>query len=240
MNHTTPTRRDLLKHAALGLAAAGAGALTLKAGAQVTEASGSLGAYGDYLAKQGESPDQAPMPAGGKWAATEDNILGPFHRKNAPFRGKVTPPLEPGDVLLITGRVWALDTRKPLPNAVIDLWQANQKGRYDNDDPRNQPAPDSFTNRCRVITDEQGRYEYETIHPGPYRIGPQTWRPPHVHYLVRAAGYRTLITQLYFQGDPHQKTDRFIKDSLIIELTEQKVEAGMFRSGVFDIVLPKA
>lgn len=180
------------------------------------------------------------MPASGEWTATEDNILGPFHREGAPFRGKITPPLEPGDVLLIRGRVWALDTRKPMAGVVLDIWQANQAGRYDNDDPKNPPKPDQFTNRARIITDEQGRYEYETIHPGPYRIGPRTWRPPHIHYLVRAEGYRTLVTQLYFKGDPHQDTDRFIKDALIITLEEQQTEQGAYRSGVFDIVLPKA
>jgi len=237
MNHPTPSRRELLKHAALGLAAAGAAALTLRAGAQATPGSGDLGAYGDYLEARGESPQQAPAEAQDKWAATEDNILGPFHRAGAPFRGKITPPLEPGDVLLITGRVWALDTRQALAGVVIDIWQANKAGRYDNDDPRNPPKADQFTNRARIITDEQGRYEYETIHPGPYKIGPRTWRPPHIHYLVRARGYKTLVTQLYFKGDPHQATDAFIKDSLIIGLDEKRTDSGAYRSGAFDIVL---
>lgn len=77
-----------------------------------------------------------------------------------------------------------------------------------------------------MLTDEEGRYEYETIHPGAYRIGPQTWRPPHIHYLVRAAGYQTLVTQLYFRGDPHQKTDRFIRESLVIDLDTHKRGGG--------------
>src|SRR5690606_26735245 len=134
---------------------------------------------------------------------------------------KVTPPLEPGNVLLITGRVWSLLSRKPIDGAVIDLWQANEQGRYDNDDPAKPPAGGVFVNRCRIITDDSGAYEYETIHPGAYRIGPQTWRPPHVHYLVRARGHRTLVTQLYFEGDPHQVTDAFIKPSLVIALQTQ-------------------
>ncbi len=235
----TTTRRDLFKHAALGLAAVGSGALTLRAGAQATPASGDLGAYGDYLTANGENPQQAPTTQREQWAATEDNILGPFHRPSAPYRGKITPPLEPGDVLLITGTLWALDTRSPLAGATIDIWQADKAGRYDNDDPRNPPKPDVFTNRARILTDEQGRYEYETIHPGPYKIGPETWRPPHIHYLVRVKGYRTLITQLYFKGDPHQATDHFIKDSLVIPLNEHKTAHGIYRAGVFDIVLPR-
>ena len=101
------------------------------------QASGDLGGYGGYL------KEKAAAGAGGKrpaWAVTEDNILGPFHREGAPFRGKVTPPLEPGNVMVISGRVFGHDTRKPLPNTVVDVWQANAEGRYDNDDPKRPPA----------------------------------------------------------------------------------------------------
>lgn len=226
------SRRSVL----LGLAAAGIG-LSLRADAEPTPPSGDAGAYGDYLEAKGESIEVPPKQPAAELAITEDNIKGPFFREGAPFRGKVTPPLEPGVVMLITGRVWAHDTGKPLTNVVIDIWQANEKGRYDNDDRRNPPAADSFTNRARIMTDEQGRYEYETIHPGAYRIGPENWRPPHVHYMVRAEGYRTLVTQLYFKGDPHQKTDQFIKSSLIIPLDRQERDGVTWESGTFDIVL---
>jgi protocatechuate 3,4-dioxygenase beta subunit len=63
-------------------------------------------------------------------------VLGPYHRANAPLRAKVTPPLVPGTVLVISGRVWRFDMRRPIDNVVIDIWQANAEGRYDNDDPR--------------------------------------------------------------------------------------------------------
>src|SRR5207237_1991392 len=142
---------------------------------------------------------------------------------------RVTPPLEPGTVLLISGRVWGADTHKPLPNTVIDIWQANQQGRYDNDDPKNPPAANVFKNRARLITDEQGYYEYETIHPGAYRIGPNAWRPPHIHYMVRHPNYRQLVTQLYFRGDQHQAQDQFIRQSLIIDLSEQRTNRGTYK-----------
>lgn len=241
---SSPSRRDFLTRGSLGLAALAAGGLALRAGAQATPQSGELGAYGRYL--DGEAA-AAPAPAPGgepaaerepaAWAATEDNILGPYYREGAPYRGKVTPPLEPGTVLLVTGRVWGLDTRRPLAGAVIDLWQANTDGRYDNDDPRNPPREDVFINRARVVTDAQGRYEFESIHPGAYRLGRDAWRPPHVHYLVRHRGYKPLITQLYFRGDPHQERDPFIKPSLIIALEERRTPAGSYEVGAFDIVL---
>jgi catechol 1,2-dioxygenase len=232
------SRRRFLRASGAGLALAGGSELILPADAQPTASSGNLGAYATYL------QEKPPQAGGGKrpanWALTEDNILGPFHRRGAPFRAKITPPLEPGTVLVIKGRVWGHDTRKPLPNAVIDIWQANARGRYDNDDPKNPPAASIFVNRARVITDENGAYEYETIHPGAYRIGPETWRPPHIHYWIRATGYRELITQLYFRGDPHQKGDNWIKDSLIIDLREHKQANGVYKSGAFDIILAPA
>jgi protocatechuate 3,4-dioxygenase beta subunit len=239
-----PDRRTFLRSGLWGLAAAGTGSLTLRAGAQATPASGDLGAYGDYLAGIGESPeDSPPVPVPNAdppnaWRATEDNILGPFYRPHAPFRGKLTPPLEPGDVLLITGRVWSLATRQPLASAVLDLWQANAEGRYDNDDPQRPPALGVFLNRCRLLTDDTGYYEVETIHPGAYRLAPSVWRPPHVHYLVRAAGHARLITQLYFAGDPHQQADRFIKPSLVVPLQEHRRNGQTWRHAHFDIVLP--
>jgi catechol 1,2-dioxygenase len=225
------------RHFFTGLAAAGAAGLVLGPDVHVTEASGELGSYAAYL-RQPRAQGAGKRPA--NWAVTEDNILGPFHRENAPFRAKITPPLEPGNVLLISGRVWGFDTRKPLPNTIIDIWQANARGRYDNDDPNNPPAANVFANRARVLTDDNGYYEYETIHPAPYRIGPDAWRPSHIHYLVRRTGYQQLVTQLYFRGDEHQRTDAWIKQSLIIDLREQKSANGVYKTGTFDIVLAPA
>lgn len=232
------------------------GGLLLPDEAMATEASGDLGAYGTYVAQPVPQPAAQRTPAevaanrlreltiptaqppGANARATEDNILGPYHRQNAPFRAKITPPLEPGTVLFIRGRVWGLDTRRILPHTLIDVWQANSLGRYDNDDPNNPPAANLFVNRARIMTDENGYYEYETIHPGAYQVGPRAWRPPHIHYWVRKAGYRDLVTQLYFRGDPHQREDQFIRPSLIIDLREIRTQHGAYKAGLFDIVLP--
>jgi catechol 1,2-dioxygenase len=232
------TRRDFIRQGCLGLAVAGSGGLLLRAGVAPTPSSGLLGDYARLLAQEPRADVAVPQPA--RWAPTEDNILGPYYRSGAPFRGKITPPLEPGTVLVVSGRVWGHDTRKPLKNAVLDIWQANAAGRYDNDDPRNPPAKDVFKNRCRLITDETGYYEYETVHPGPYKIAPNAWRPSHIHYLVRVAGYKNLVTQLYFKDDAHNKTDEFIKEPLIIEPRSLKVNGTAIEVGVFDIVLAAA
>jgi catechol 1,2-dioxygenase len=224
-----------------------AGGLLLPALATPTEASGELGRYGEFITQQTPPPDLAAnrirelaIPAAqppANFRLTEDNILGPYHRTGAPFRGKITPPLEPGNVLVIRGRVWGLDTRRILANATLDVWQANAQGRYDNDDPQRQPAANLFIHRARLITDENGYYEYETIHPGAYQIGPRAWRPPHIHYWIRHPNYRELVTQLYFRGDQHQREDQFIRDSLIIDLREVRTPHGTYKTGTFDIVL---
>lgn len=233
----TLTRRQFLWQGAAGLAAIGAGPLLLKAGADPTEPSGDLGGYGAYL-------EQSPTPARGgertDFTPTENNILGPFHRPGAPYRAKITPPLSAGTVLLVRGRLWGADTRVPLSGAAIDIWQANHEGRYDNDDPAAPPRAEVFLYRSRVLTDENGLYEYETIHPGRYRIGAGIWRPSHVHYWVRKDGYKPLVTQLYFRGDPHNDADRFIKPSLIIDLERRETPAGAYEAGTFDIVLEPA
>jgi len=224
-----------------GLAAAGVSTLTLRADALPTLPSGTLDHYSLFRA-MAETPLPATDP--GKLAdaakPTEDNILGPYYREGAPFRAKITPPLTKGTTLLIRGRVWGFDTKKPLANAVLDIWQADADGRYDNDDPQKPPAKGVYANRARVLTDETGCYEYETIHPGPYQIGENAWRPAHIHYLVRKAGYANLITQLYFKGDRHNAKDEFIKESLVIALQPLRVGANTIESGVFDVVLASA
>jgi catechol 1,2-dioxygenase len=224
-----------------GLAAAGVAGLTLRADALPTLPSGTLDHYPLFkVLAEAPLPGQMAGMLADSVKPTEDNILGPYYREGAPFRAKITPPLAKGTTMLIRGRVWGFDTKKPLVNALLDIWQADADGRYDNDDPNNPPAKGVFVNRARVLTDETGYYEYETIHPGPYKTGPNTWRPSHVHYLVRKAGYANLITQLYFKGDKHNATDEFIKASLIIALEPAKVNGITIETGVFDVVLAPA
>ena len=106
----------------------------------------------------------------------------------------------------------------------------------------NPPEWKDFKNRIRLKVDETGYYEYETIKPAAYGIGGGQSRPSHIHYMIQAPGYKKLITQLYFKGDPHIKTDSFTgggaaNSNLIIETEKVKVKGGSYQLGTFDIVL---
>jgi catechol 1,2-dioxygenase len=183
------------------------------------------------------SPDSADAKA----RPTEPNILGPYHRKGAPFRARLSAPDEPGEPLIIRGRVLNTD-EAPLKGAVVDVWQANAAGRYDNDDPGRPPDPETFLLRGQIRTDAAGRYEFESVIPGRYSIAPGEFRPRHIHYIVSVPGYVPLTTQLYFRGDPDLKTDRFARPSLVIDLEKHAPDARRktgHHTGVFDIVLAR-
>lgn len=234
-------RRELFKGILLCAAGVAIEELMLPAFAKPTEASGELGDYASYGASIKVQPKRdtakPSAPATATLTITEDNILGPFYRPGAPFRAKITPPFEKGKVVVVAGRVWSFATKKPIANATIDIWQANASGRYDNDDAAHPPKPGVFLNRSRVITDETGYYEFESIHPGRYQIGQDLWRPSHIHYMVQAAGHKSLVTQLYFDGDPYNTKDQFIKKSLIVKFAEKKIGDQSAEIGNFNIVL---
>jgi catechol 1,2-dioxygenase len=192
---------------------------------RVTESVGNLG-----------EPASAHLDSRGP-APTEDDVLGPYYRAGAPYRAKISPPMAAGRTLSISGRVWSVRTRRAVPGCLLDLWQANADGHYDNEDPKHPPSAHSFVNRARTNTDERGYYEIETIYPGPYKMDATTWRSPHIHFIARAVGSKTLVTQLFFAGAPYLDTDPFVKKSLIIELKERASPGGIFLLGVFDIVL---
>jgi protocatechuate 3,4-dioxygenase, beta subunit len=110
-----------------------------------------------------------------------------------------------GQRIVVSGRVTDGDG-KPVPNAVIEVWQCNAAGRYHHDnDQHDAPLDPNFTGFGRVATDAAGRYRFTTIEPGayPWRNHPNAWRPRHIHLSLFGTGVATrLVTQMYFPGDP--------------------------------------
>lgn len=186
-------------------------------GAAGSASGGSAGAGGAQCSR-------TPTPG---CAVTEDNILGPFYKADAPFRDDITDGV-PGQKLIVSGTVYGCDCVTPLEGAIVDIWQADDGGAYDNT---------GFVLRGRLTTDAAGHYELTTILPGFYLNG-ANYRPRHIHYKVSHPTAVALTTQLYFEGDPNFATDAFVKPSLIVPLVEEPAPGGgkQWRC-TFDVVL---
>ena len=124
---------------------------------------------------------------------------GPFYTPNPPtlFDNQLANESEKGTRIIITGRVYDLSCEKVIPNTEVDIWHADDDGRYDNS---------GYNLRGKVYSNEQGYYTFETIKPGFYLNGSQ-FRPSHIHFRITPPGFDTLITQLYFEGDPYISND---------------------------------
>ena len=110
-----------------------------------------------------------------------------------------------GERIIVTGRVLDEDGR-PLPNVLIEIWQANAAGRYiHKKDQHPAPLDPNFIGAGRYITNEKGEYRFLTIRPGayPWLNHANAWRPPHIHFSLLGPSFVTrLVTQMYFPGDP--------------------------------------
>jgi protocatechuate 3,4-dioxygenase beta subunit len=132
------------------------------------------------------------------------DILGPLD--NDLIRNFAAPgDMAIGPRLIVHGRVLDENAR-PVPGALIELWQANAGGRYRHAKERYlAPLDPNFGGCGRAITDADGAYRFMTIQPGPYPWpnGPNAWRPAHIHFSVFGHSFaQRLITQMYFEGDP--------------------------------------
>tara|TARA_R110002094_G_scaffold14489_1_gene25503 strand:+ start:2150 stop:2899 length:750 start_codon:yes stop_codon:yes gene_type:complete len=113
-----------------------------------------------------------------------------------------------GPRIIVHGRV--LDEMgRAVPGALVEFWQANAGGRYRHKKESYLAALDPNFGGCgRTITDVDGSYEFRSVQPGPYPWpnGMNDWRPAHIHFSVFGHGFaQRLITQMYFEGDPHIK-----------------------------------
>jgi protocatechuate 3,4-dioxygenase beta subunit len=172
--------------------------------------------------------------------STSPEVLGPFFRKGAPDNRVLRAPGDPGFPLKVTGRV--TNTRgQVVEGAKIDLWHADHGGRYDTR---------GYKYRAKISPNASGDYDVETVMPGHYADRPAQ----HIHYLITAPGYRTLITQAYFATDPffEGNPEKNWKKGSIAEHRELVMPVKLFEGGVgpgaapphaeitFDIVLEKA
>ncbi|AWK89910.1 protocatechuate 3,4-dioxygenase subunit beta [Azospirillum thermophilum] len=110
-----------------------------------------------------------------------------------------------GERIIVTGRVLDEDGR-PVPDTLLEIWQANAAGRYVHKWDRHEaPLDPNFFGAGRCVTDGQGRYRFTSIKPGAYPWGNHhnAWRPAHIHFSLFGPSFLTrLVTQMYFPGDP--------------------------------------
>ena len=150
--------------------------------------------------------------------------------------------------ILMHGRVLDQNAR-PVPDALIEIWQANAGGRYRHVNDAYLAALDPNFGGCgRVMSDTEGRYAFRTIRPGPYpwRNNGSDWRPAHIHLSIFGDAFaQRLVTQLYFEGDPliplcpivNTIPDPDAIDSLVARLDMTAMEPFDSLAYRFDIVL---
>ena len=169
--------------------------------------------------------DEINHEAGG--AVTESTVLGPFYVADAPFReyGDSIVLKDDGEPAVVSGVVRGTDG-KPIPGAVLDVWQTASNRLYDVQDPDQPP----FNLRGRFRTRDDGSYRFVTVRPASYPVpddgpvgkllratGRHPWRAAHIHAVVSADGYQPVTTHIFDADSDYLDSDTVfgVKDSLI-------------------------
>lgn len=120
---------------------------------------------------------------------------GRWHNKKDHWSITIAPKDEPGELMVVTGKVYAEDGKTPLPGMTVYVYHTDAKGRYNNS------TTGDRTPRLRgtMTTNSDGRYEYQTIRPASY---PDSKIVAHVHYAISGKGYKEQHDELQFEGDP--------------------------------------
>ena len=148
--------------------------------------------------------------------ATSSAVKGPYWRPDAPFTTDLVRP--GGQVITVHGVIRSAKTCKPVAGALLDLWQADHHGEYDD-----------VLGRARVRSGSDGAFAFRTIKPAPYG-SPGFMRPAHIHLVLSAEGHRSLTTQLYFEGDPYLDKDplRSVHPDLIGKVRDGRCTFNVF------------
>lgn len=228
LGHELEGRRAFLRTSSLGLAAIAIGCGGSSASPETRPAADSgpapdaSGGVDSATPVDASASDTTLTDATPECRDTDDNIEGPFFKPSSPERSDLVEAGMGGVRITIRGRVFGTGCGIVLAGAVLDFWQADDTGAY-------------FDVKLRghQIATADGHYALHTIIPGHYLNGSQ-YRPAHVHVKVQAPGYPLLTTQLYFEGDPYNAIDPFIKDGLIMHVDDA---AGGEKAAQFDFVL---
>ena len=172
---------------------------------------------------------------------TSSSVLGPFHIEGSPDIpfGYDMKRHYPGVVVLATGVVEDPDGN-PIDGAQIDIWQTAPNGLYSSQDPEQE----TYSFHGIQKTGADGRYGFTTVKPVSYEVptdgpvgdilrasGRHAWRPSHLHFIVKAPGYRTLVSEVFADDDPYLDEDTVfgVRSDLIMHYDE--MPAGTFPEG---------
>ncbi len=156
--------------------------------------------------RAGGSPSLSPTPAcPDDDAPTPAQTAGPFYTPNSPERTSLLEPGVVGTPIVVSGQVFSRGCR-PVAGALLDFWQADGNGRYNNT---------GYRLRGHQFADAEGRYTLETVVPGLY-----PGRTRHVHVRVQAPNGPILTTQLYFPGEPRNATDGIFNPRLLMAVED--------------------
>ena len=136
---------------------------------------------------------------------TTTDILGPFYRPGAPLRTNLILPDSKGTPVVLKGSIFKEDGKTPINNALVEIWHCDENEIYDN-------ASDEYKYRGGQKTKTDGKYEFKSILPVPYKADPNnesSWRPAHIHMRVSVPNQQDLITQIYFKGGKYVETDNW-------------------------------
>ena len=184
-----------------------------------------------------------------KLQPTPSQVEGPYFLANSPVATTLdlTAAGGKGDKFELSGQVVGTDG-VIISGATVHVWLADAAGAYDNQDAKGNPIalpPARHRLRGRIVTGADGKYNFKAVRPGNYALSPSgnDFRPGHIHIKLVAAGYRTLVTQLYFQDDDYNdqdlEGDGFFKPELVIHATPVVPDGKTVQKGVFNFVLEK-
>jgi len=141
-----------------------------------------------------------------------------------------------GERIIVHGRVLDEDGR-PVPHALVEVWQANAAGRYRHAcDQHDAPLDPNFNGCGRAVTDAEGRYRFVTIKPGayPWKNHPHAWRPAHIHFsLFGSAFCSRLVTQMYFPSDPLLPFD-----PMLLSIPDERARERLVAAFDWDSTIP--
>jgi len=177
-----------------------------------------------------------------KLIPTPGQTVGPFFALglDRPEWADLTRGNPAGERIIIEGRVLDGDGA-PVPDAMIELWQANAAGRYDHadDTQADKPVDPNFHGFGRAATDAQGRFKITTIKPGPVPGRGNALQAPHISVAFFARGLlKQLFTRIYFADEPANASDPLLAgiddDAVRGTLVARKDGPGIYR---FDFIL---